>query len=308
MREAKIHSTAQAVDGGEEAREAASMRWKSIEAFNTAPDLSPIARRLGIALICSMDSKSRACFPSEIRLAALLDVHPSAIKKAKTELKKAGLIDWYNPGGPRHLSHYGFNSTRLGQYSADAKERADRAVTLRAYEPKNKRTKSSKDTDMNTLKPSIGTHVGTNGINATNAQSTQNSCQGTRAARQSTHTNPAKVPTPAPELSHYPPTTTAQHHHAASPAKAAMCEVRDKSSLSAGAVKSREAAPPTALEVKQRKPPCHFPALETAFSNEPDILATLCHQSFDSLRAAAVALAKGGPGKAREVLKARSAP
>jgi hypothetical protein len=100
MRDAKIHSTAQPVDGGEEAREAASMRWKAIEGFNTAPDLSPVARRLGIALVCSMDSKSRACFPSEIRLAALLDVHPSAVKKAKAELKKAGLTNWHNPGGP----------------------------------------------------------------------------------------------------------------------------------------------------------------------------------------------------------------
>jgi hypothetical protein len=302
MREAKISSAAaQPVDGGEEARDAASMRWKSIEGFNTAPDLSPIARRLGIALICSMDSKSRACFPSEIRLAALLDVHPSAIKKAKAELKKAGLANWHNPGGPRHLSHYGFAWTALERHSADAKERANRAVTLRVYEPKNKRTKSFKGTDTKTLEPSIG--VGTNEFNSTNAQSTQNNLQGTDTARQGTHANPARVPTPAPELSHYPPTRTTQQHHAGSQAKAAVCDVKEKFSLSAGAVKSREAAPPTALEVKQREPPCHFPALETAFSNEPDILATLRHQSFDCLRAAAVALAKGGLGKAREVLK-----
>jgi hypothetical protein len=302
MRDAKIHRTAQAVDGGEEAREAASMRWKAIEGFNTAPGLSPVARRLGIALVCSMDSKSRACFPSEIRLAALLDVHPSAVKKAKAELKKAGLTDWHNPGGPRHLSHYGFAWKALQQHSADAKERADRAVTLRAYEPKNKRTKSFKGADTNILEPSIGTRVGTNGINATNAQSTQNSSQGTDAPRQSTHTNPAKVPTPAPELSHYPPTRTTQQHHAASQAKAAVREVEDRSFLSAGAIKSRGAATPKAPEVKQRKPHCYFPLLETAFRNEPNILATLSHQSFDCLRTAAVALAKGGPGKAREVL------
>ncbi len=300
MRAAQIPTTAEPVDGGEEAREAASMRWKGTEGFNTAPGLSPAARRLGICLITSMDSKSRACFPSEMRLAALCDMHPSAIKKAKTELKKAGLIDWYNPGGPRHLSHYSLNWTALEQHSAEAKTRADRAVAVRAYKPKNKRTRSFKATQNNTPKPTIGAHTGTNGVGATKSQSTNNVAQGTDTARQGTRTNPPKVPVSAPELSQEPPTITAQHHHAVSQAKAAVCE-GDQAPHGAGVGKSREAASPSPVKVRQR-PPCPFPALEAAFSDQPDVLTVLSQQSFERLQEAAVVLVKGGPAKARAVL------
>src|SRR5262245_51928081 len=240
MRDAKIHSTAQGVDGGEEARDAASMRWKAIEGFNTAPGLSPAARRLGIALICAMDSRSRACFPSEIRLAALCDMHVSAIKKAKAELQKARLIDWYNPGGPRHQSHYGFEWPALEQHSARAKERADQAVALRAYKPENKRTRSFKGTHTDTFEQPIGTHRGTNGSDVTNIQRTQSEAQGTRMARQGTRTDTAKVPTRVPELSHYRPTITSQHDHAASQAKTALCEQEEAQSLNPDAGETGE--------------------------------------------------------------------
>src|SRR4051794_9645330 len=89
--------------GGPEAREAAAQRWKAIEAFNCVPGLTPVARRVGIALICFMDSRTRDCFPAAITIAGRLGVSERAVKKAKDELRDAGLITWSNPGGPRHV-------------------------------------------------------------------------------------------------------------------------------------------------------------------------------------------------------------
>ena len=74
----------------------AGMRWQAIEAFNGIVGLSPMARRLGIKLISCMDAKTRRCYPGEARIAAELGVHLSAVKKAKAELKDAGLISWFS--------------------------------------------------------------------------------------------------------------------------------------------------------------------------------------------------------------------
>lgn len=91
----------------------AHARWQAIEGFNYCPGLSPAARRLGIALVCQMDVQTFACFPGEVRLASLLGLSKRAITDAKNELWAAGLVDWSNPGGPRHRSRYVFHWERL---------------------------------------------------------------------------------------------------------------------------------------------------------------------------------------------------
>jgi hypothetical protein len=101
----------------------AHARWQAIEGFNYCPGLSPAARRLGIALVCQMNVQTFACFPGEVRLASLLGLSKRAITDAKNELRAAGLVDWSNPGGPRHRSRYVFHWERL----LDARHRA---VTL----------------------------------------------------------------------------------------------------------------------------------------------------------------------------------
>jgi hypothetical protein len=106
----------------------AAMRWQAVEGFNSAPKLSPMARRLGIALVCAMDAKTRQCFPSELRLSTKLGVHLVSIKKAKVELQAALLITWLKHGGPRHLSHYSFNWTALLRYSQSANKIANEVV------------------------------------------------------------------------------------------------------------------------------------------------------------------------------------
>jgi hypothetical protein len=112
---------------GDEAREAAAQRWKAIEAFNCVPGLTPVARRVGIALICFMDSRTRDCFPAAITIAGRLGVSERAVKKAKDELRNAGLIDWSNPGGPRHVSRYGFNWAKLERLQQEAKDAGEGA-------------------------------------------------------------------------------------------------------------------------------------------------------------------------------------
>jgi len=130
----------------------AGMRWQAVEAFNTCAGLSPTARRLGIKLIACMDAKTRQCFPGEARVAVELGVHLSAIKKAKVELRSANLITWFNPGGPRHLSHYTFNWAALLRLSSEAKVRGDAEV---AFNIANRRQ---------------GTHAGTNGAEVKGAR------------------------------------------------------------------------------------------------------------------------------------------
>lgn len=72
-------------------QEVAAMRWQAIQGFNAAPGISPLASRLGIALICHMDAKRRICFVGELRLSIELGAHILSIQKAKRQLREAGL-------------------------------------------------------------------------------------------------------------------------------------------------------------------------------------------------------------------------
>lgn len=213
------------IDGGADARDAAALRWKAIEGLTYAPGLSPAARRVGIALICTMDSRTRACFPSETRLAALCDMHVSAVRKAKAELKKAGFIDWFNPGGPRHQSHYGFAWEKLELESEKAKVRADEAVEAKSYQPS---------------KVSKHTHTGINGTQRIHTRTGRNDgAIPTQNASIPTQNQPptypyaaSNIPVRVAELSHYPPLTP-QPEHDAAPACAASAAVAPSSPIKA---------------------------------------------------------------------------
>lgn len=133
------------------------LRWRAIEAANSAPDLSPMARRVLVALICMMDSKTRACFPSELKVAEFLGVHETSVKKAKAELRdEHHLIHWTNPNGPRHQSHYVFNWHKLIRLSEEAKVKSEKAVAVRKS---GKRSQGSRVATMET--PFQGSHTAT---------------------------------------------------------------------------------------------------------------------------------------------------
>jgi hypothetical protein len=179
-------------------RELAAMRWQAIEAFNGVPGLSPMARRLGVKLISCMDAKTRRCYPGEARIAAELGVHLSAVKKAKVELRKAYLINWFNPAGPRHLSHYEFNWAALLKHSAQAKQRGDAEVSKNIA---NRRQGTHTGTNGKSFN---STHTGTlkdaDAIRSDSAHSTQYDIQSTQINIQGTRTGSSIVPTRAPDI------------------------------------------------------------------------------------------------------------
>mgnify|MGYP003378805250 CR=1 FL=1 len=67
---------------------------QAAEALNRHPDLSPAARRLGIELLNRIDRRTGVTWPSEARLAVALGCCERTIRRAKVELRAAGLLSW----------------------------------------------------------------------------------------------------------------------------------------------------------------------------------------------------------------------
>jgi hypothetical protein len=93
----------EAEPSGDQVKEVAALRWKAVEAFNCTPGLTDTARRLGVHLICKMDTRTRACYPGQTRLSAELGCNESSITRAKKQLKDKGLISWELPAGRRQV-------------------------------------------------------------------------------------------------------------------------------------------------------------------------------------------------------------
>lgn len=67
---------------------------QAAEALNRHPGLSPAARRLGIELLNRIDRRTGITWPSEARLAEALGYSDRTIRRAKAELRAAGLLTW----------------------------------------------------------------------------------------------------------------------------------------------------------------------------------------------------------------------
>jgi hypothetical protein len=95
---------------------------KAVEGFNRAPGLSPTARRLGIELVGHVNKQTFRCDPSEARLAHLLGVTSRAIRKAKQELQRQGLLTWRTVGQNGTCNyHISWKAlARIGQEKQDA--------------------------------------------------------------------------------------------------------------------------------------------------------------------------------------------
>lgn len=68
------------------------------EALNRLPDLSAIARRVGIELLNHADRETGEAWPSEARLATALGITDRSIRRAKAELAALGLLTWQRRG------------------------------------------------------------------------------------------------------------------------------------------------------------------------------------------------------------------
>jgi len=265
-------------------QELAAMRWQAIEAFNRIPGLSPAARRVGIELICTMDAKTRACFPGELRLAGMLNMWPSAIKKGKADLRAAGLLSWDNPGGPRHQSHYTFNWVALTRLSQEAKARGELATETRKFEPVNAplqqphlRTMESKNLNSKDLKTEI---------------------QRPQIEAQQPHQRTSNNLTRGPELSQLTTQLRTAQHITPSQATGGLGDAEDlvKPLVSQSATQQPE--PRRAVEGRKKEPPkplVFFPQLvEVLGKDNPMVTVAISRLGWDQQKAADLLLATKG--------------
>jgi hypothetical protein len=154
----------EAEPSGDESRDIAILRWKAIEAFNAAPRLTPLARRVGVLLVCKMDNKTRCCFPGETRLAAELGCDGTSITRAKKQLKDLGLISWELPSGRRQGCLYTFDLQKLATLANAVKAAGDKAVseaiqtrTSAGMEQRQTRTSAGMETQHRASKPAFET-------------------------------------------------------------------------------------------------------------------------------------------------------
>lgn len=284
-------------ESGEAAKEAARGRWLAIVAFNGYRDeaLSPAARRVGIALVTCMDATTRTCFPSEAYLAAICNLHISAIKKAKAALRRAGLVEWTNPAGPRGKSIYTFDWAKLEEIAFEATSRAKAAA------------KSSNETRAGTndregpVTARNGHVTGdvTGSVTGGGSISTQNAFNGTQAGLPKYPGGSSKVPPRVQDLSTiYPISAQLYHGDAIAPPRRDEVDSPNddrKDQLGTGLGAER-------FTTLARGKLDHFPALTSAFLEEPETLERLRKSTFDQQQHAAKTLAMNGADQAREVI------
>lgn len=246
--------------------EIGAMRWRAIEAANSAPGISPVARRVLTALITVMDGKTRECFPSELWLSKFLGVHKVSVKKAKAELREEhGLIHWDNPGGPRHLSRYTFNWQKLLRLSEEAKSRAREAVDERRTE---KSTYGSQTATYSDAKK--GSHTATiqpvenePKVAVSLPQGSHFAIQGSRFATPKVAASLPKHPYIIPTISSELITPSSGQGRVTSAPLPSEREVRSK-----GACEGKVLTPVA-------RPRCPYPRLIEAFADNPNMVALI---------------------------------
>lgn len=297
-------------------KDIASLRWQAIEAFNTAPGLSPMARRLGTALTTMMDAKTRACFPSELRLSAALGVNRVSINKAKVELRDAGLVNWTNPGGRRHLSRYALNWAALIRLSREASMRADEAMEERKVARRNSSHTATYAAPSN-VATGLQKEASKNPREASpNVAISQSQCS--QIAPQCSHLATPNVAASLPELSHELShlELAQQEHDTASGvglgyAEDELTEARPREDETRNDQKPPPSAGKEALERAQGHPPavngCRYPSLMRAFKqSDPEIFAAICKLNGSWQAKASVLLEHNGREAAVEFIRSKA--
>lgn len=277
-------------------QEVAAMRWQAIEAFNRIPGLSPAARRVGIELICTMDAKTRACFPGELRLAGMLNMWPSAIKKGKAELRDAGLLTWDNPGGPRHQSHYKFKWEALTRVSQEAKSRGELATETRKFEPVNAvlQQPHQRTMDPASKQPQARTLETEN----SNSKDLKSQIQRPQNEFQQPHQRTSNNLTRGPELSHLTTQIELAQHITPSQADGGLGSAMDLDRPFVSQRARQEAEGKGALEGRKKEPPkplVFFDALVNVLGkDDPKVTVAVTRLGFDQQRRASELLATKG--------------
>ena len=284
------------------ARQKSQMRWKAIEGFNSVHGLNALARRVGIALVCSMDAKSGKCFPSELSIATKLDVHLVSVKKAKRSLRESGLIDWNNPGGPRHSSTYFFNWIVLCRCADASKERAKQIVLEnRIARHKSNAAEINFRWGFNSKTP--GQVIGHELMEVfANGSGSQNQDIGS-------HQTNAKVVSRLPDITHGTTQRNDITHleHADRPIGDARegCEADNKIRVTiAGQNPIEKPAGPKCGDHKLStfNTTCHYPHLIESFKDEVEVLRLIDAMNFEAQDKAAKVLVLKGQKAARDIV------
>ncbi|MEO6609162.1 MAG: helix-turn-helix domain-containing protein [Aestuariivirga sp.] len=283
-------------DDGVTARQKAQLRWQAIEAFNSIHGLSAMSRRVGMALICTMDGKTGECFPSELGLATRLGVHLVSIKKAKAQLRELGLINWTNPGGPRHVSHYVFNWAVLYRCAAATNKHAKEVVReSRLARHKSNTEAMNERWGLNNAPRAVG-EGDHSMVVKTPATGSQISSQGSLEAS-------SMVAPRLPDITHGTAHINKLTHAEHAKSRADL--------LTLGSVlAASEWARPRRSDATELSPtlPCHFPVLRTCFKHEAEILVLIATLGFDAQDEVARILSQQGKDAARKVIIRRSRP
>lgn len=291
-------------------QELASMRWQAIEAFNRIPGLSPAARRVGIELICTMDAKTRACFPGELRLAGMLNMWPSAIKKGKVDLRDAGLLSWSNPGGPRHQSHYRFDWDALTRLSQEAKTRGELATETRKFEPVNASLQQPHQRTMDCVskQPQARTLENEN----SNSKDLKSQIQRPQNELQQPHQRTSNNLTRGPELSHLTTQQELAQHITPSQADGGLGSAKNLDRPFVSQLAPQQVEPKGVLEEEKaiypRPPPpraakietgqqCFYPKLLEEFGGDPLLAVKIQRLGFDQQTEASKLLNMKGKGR-----------
>ena len=313
-------------------KQKAQLRWQAVEGFNSAPGLSPMARRVGVALICAMDSVSRESYISELRISVQLGVNLVSVKNAKAELGPpiersggkgkprqlvgAGLIDWTNPGGERHLSHYTFNWTELVRISVEAKITGLKAMEERRLQRRRgSETATTSGSDTATTENDAGPCRSARAAPETppkvaisNGSGSHLDCHGSEMATsvgatrlpdltlRTTHKNLTHLNTPSLHDGADEGTALIKGEGKDGGKPPPPDQVEGKAALEK--VKAER-------EARERKPFCPFPTLTHQFEKEPDVLARLHSLDSNQLFVASGYLASKGPDFARDYILGR---
>src|SRR5262245_49419256 len=92
----------------------------AVETFNRWPNLSAAARRVGIELLSFVNRRTRRCDPSEGLIARRLGLKDRTVRKAKSELRRAGLVSWSSHGGHHATSAYDFSWPIMRAFAAES--------------------------------------------------------------------------------------------------------------------------------------------------------------------------------------------
>ena len=280
-------------------KEKAAMRWQAIQGFNAAP-IPPLAARLGIALICHMDPKKRLCYVGELRLSIELGAHILSIQKAKKQLKKAGLINWTNPGGPRHLSHFSFTWAALLRYSKQADEAAKMAIEKARSERRNNSHTAAMDMQVNNSRRAVIKPF----------QKTPNSSSITANAefhhsQTNSHNSRRAAPITAVGLADITldvPLKDVAQHITPSQADGGLGSAEDSEKLFVSQSAPQQGEPRRALEGRKKEPPkplVFFPQLvEVLGKDDPKVTVAVLRLAFHEQQEASRLLATKGSAEA----------